>query len=312
MEFKQILEEPRLSALFCYLAMRVSNSLFNHLRNCLAEDKLSWSDFLHLPLKTRILKFSFLSGEANRKLDKALNQPQIIVNLLQRIQEERIFSLSPAEKNYPPRITRELGLEAPPFLFCKGNFGCLKKKNIAIVGTRRPSSFGINATQSYTALLARQGINIVSGGAMGIDTAAHISALSAGGATTIVLPQGIFRFKAQSALLPLIDWKRTLIVSSFPPDEPFQKRHAVFRNSIVAAIADSVIVPETPLRSGTAYVIRHILAHRRPLFTILYNKPEPLSASGNRSLVSAGAIPLPPKIDSAEKILRKLLQTIQR
>ncbi len=308
MEHKQILAVSDSSIIFAYLALRCSNARFNHLAQCLKIENLLWEEFLQLTPETRIKRFPFLPGESYKKLTQALKQPEPIYQLLQRMQREGISVLLKDERRYPSRLREELGANAPPLLFYRGNPDCLERKQVAIVGTRRASPAGLNATKNYATLLAKQGINIISGGAQGIDLAAQLAALRAGGTTIMVIPQGLLTYRLPDILESVFDDKRATILSVFSPDEPFQKRYAVFRNSVVAAIADAVLVPETPLRSGTAYVIKHILAHQRPLFTIIYPEPVPESAIGNRTLLSFGAVALPPQISSADGTIKKFLQ----
>lgn len=310
MEHKQILAGTDSSLVFAYLALRCSNSLFNHLHQCLKMENLLWEEFLQLTPETRIKMFHFFSGESYQRLTQALKQPKPIYQLLQRMQREGISVLLKDDRRYPSRLREELGTNAPPLLFYRGNIDCLKQKQMAIVGTRRASPAGLNATKNYATLLAKQGINIISGGAQGIDLTAHLAALRAGGTTIMVIPQGLLTYRLPDILESVFDSKRAMMFSVFSPDEPFHKRYAVFRNSVVAAIADAALIPETPLRSGTAYVIKHILAHRRPLFTIIYPEPVPESAMGNRTLLSFGAVALAPRISSAEGTIKKFLQVM--
>jgi len=296
------------SALFSYLALNTTNAVFNHLVNCLKVDRCNWNDFLDLSFEKRWLKYNFLPTHSLDSLENNLKHPDQIlqtIEYLARVDVEVVFR---DDAFYPATIKIELEEASPPFLFMMGNPECLNHPKCAIVGTRNPSEAGKAAARSYTALMVSQGVTIVSGGARGIDCTAHIAALETGGATVIVIPTGILTCTIEKSLCEYLDPERSLILSVFPPMAGYDNRHAIFRNSIIGALAERVIVPETPLRSGTAYVIRHALKHRRPLYTVIPDEPVPESASGNKSLLSSGAHPLPPTFDDPQKILDTLMR----
>lgn len=307
-----LLKEPLTASLFVWLSLRVSNSTYNHLSRCLRADGFGWADFLELSTTQCQKQYSFLSPKALNSLAESLKHPKPIEETIRELKKHNIHIIALNESAYPERMKEELGSNAPPFLFLKGNAGSINTPTVAIVGTRRPSVEGRDAARHYAKLLAEEGVTVVSGGARGIDTEAHCSAIKSGGSTVIVIPSGILAYTLPAHLDSLINWNQVVLISPFPPKDGFLKRYAVFRNSIVGALADAVIVPETPLRSGTSYVIRHILKQHRPLFTVVYKEPVPGSASGNRSLVSAGAIPLPPSLKNKKKILDLIMKNIRK
>ncbi|MCX7767388.1 MAG: DNA-processing protein DprA, partial [Candidatus Sumerlaeia bacterium] len=141
MEYKQIVDNSS-SVIFAYLALRCSNVLFNHLHECLTMESLSWADFLQLAPETRIRRFPFLSGETHLRLTQLLKQPEPVYQILQRMQEGAISVILKDDRRYPWRLREELKANAPPILFYKGNPDCLRRKQLAIVGTRRASPAG--------------------------------------------------------------------------------------------------------------------------------------------------------------------------
>ncbi|MCD6385042.1 DNA-processing protein DprA [Candidatus Sumerlaeota bacterium] len=312
MNIKKILRDSKTASVFVWLSLQVSNSTFNHLSRCLRTDGLGWADFLGLSSKQRLVRYPFLSPESLRSLTESLKHPEAIIETIREVRKRNVHIIGMDESAYPERVKEELGANAPPFLFFKGNVACINALTVAIVGTRRPSPAGRITARGYSKILAEKGVTVISGGARGIDTEAHCAAIESGGNTAIVIPSGILAYRLSSQLDALINWRQVLLISPFPPADAFKKRYAVFRNSIVGALADAVIVPETPLRGGTSYVIRHILRQRRPLFTVLYEEPIPDSAVGNRSLVSAGAVPLPPTFQNRKKILDLLMKNIRK
>jgi DNA processing protein len=217
-----------------------------------------------------------------------------------------ILALPITHKTYPHKLRLRLGRSAPPVLFVKGNCSILKTPTIAIVGTRIPSDRGVSVITRYAAALASAGLTILSGNARGIDAAAHHGALTAGGRTAFVIPSGILRFSPRASCGPLVTPHNSLILSQFSPHGEFSPAFAARRNSTIAALADALFVGETPLRSGTAYAIRHALSFRIPLFTLVYQAPPP-SAQGNQSLLASGAIPLKPLLRITPEVVQHIV-----
>ncbi len=137
-------------------------------------------------------------------------------------------------------------------LYVTGGLGGLAAPTVAVVGTRAASALGKNLAHRLACELARAGVCIVSGLAVGIDTAAHQGALEAGGATIGVLGGGHRRFfpKCNLKLATRMADCAGAVLSPYAPDQPAQPHHFLQRNGIVAALADAVVVVEAPVRSG--------------------------------------------------------------
>ncbi len=311
MNFDTILSHENAAALFAYLALREDAGGYNHLERCLDEDDVSWRGFLELSAAERMKQYSFLSAGALDRITHHIESPGRILALIRKLTRNKVLALSKNDERYPERLKQNYGEEAPPFIFCRGSLDCFRPLSIAVVGTRRPSPRGIRSTNTYTRLLARRGVSIISGGARGVDTHAYCAALDAGGCTVAVLPSGLFTYRWSADQKKKFNDKSTLFLSPFFPDEPFKNRHAVYRNGIIAALSDGALIPETPLRSGTGYVIRDILRSRRPLFAVQYASPVPESAGGNRSLLDSGAVALPAEPGSPQKIVDTILEHIR-
>ena len=142
-------------------------------------------------------------------------------------------------------------------------------------------------------------MNVVSGYAKGIDSAAHLGALTAEGTTTLVLPYGIKELRQKTAFREF-DWKRdVLAVSQFNPDARWLARNAMARNKLVCALSKAVIViasgPERDARgkmSGTFNTAKTALGMNVPLFVfdpVCFDKPP----QGNAELIAMdGSSPL--------------------
>ncbi|MGH7615632.1 MAG: DNA-processing protein DprA, partial [Gemmatimonadaceae bacterium] len=141
--------------------------------------------------------------------------------------------------------------DPPPVLWSRGDWSALTDPVVAIVGTRRATSYGQRVTREIAAALARQGACIVSGMALGIDATAHRAALDAGGRTIAVLGTGadISYPRANTALHREIG-QRGLLLAELPPGAKSDPGSFPRRNRIIAALARLTIVVEAPELSG--------------------------------------------------------------
>jgi DNA processing protein len=287
-----------------------SYSDFAYLRAQMRELSIAPSEFVQMrPIERR--KNFRLAPSVHSYLDSAAGSLAVLRKLHTRLARQHICFLTALDDSYPHALRKLPENVRPPFLFLKGNTSALARPyQIAIVGTRRATPLAMRVTRAYARALASHGANIISGGASGIDTEAHLGALEAGGATTIVLPQGILTFDPKPPLAKSMSLGATLFISQFPPLQEWSAACAVMRNTVIAALAQAAIVGETLLRSGTAYVIRQTLRDRKPLFVIVY-EGDAASARASHSLLSSGARSLPPTPAISKAAISTILRSIK-
>jgi DNA processing protein len=153
------------------------------------------------------------------------------------------------DPSYPP------GLAAlpvpPPALFAIGNPELMRGPAVAIVGTRQASPYGTRTAQRIATGLVGAGAAVVSGMALGIDAAAHLAALAAGGATIAVLASGVDRaYPPSHRQLHAQIARSGLLLSEAVPGAHPHKGSFPRRNRIIAALAAATVVIEAPVRSG--------------------------------------------------------------
>jgi DNA processing protein len=158
----------------------------------------------------------------------------------------------------------------PPFLlYTRGNFALLSEPSIAVVGTRRPSAYGLVAAERLSRDLAASGLCIVSGMARGIDTAAHKAALAAQGSTIAVLGCGAdVVYPAENKKLAQEIIERGLIVSEYPLRSPGYPQNFPVRNRIVSGLSYGVLIVEGAQYSGSAITARLALDQGREVFAV--------------------------------------------
>lgn len=171
---------------------------------------------------------------------------------------------------------------------------------VSIVGTRKPTSYGREVTELFAGELARRGVVIVSGLALGVDAIAHKAALAANGTTIAIQANGLHRIYPSSHrhLAGEIVEKGGAIISEYETGvEPMQYRF-LERNRIVSGISDAVLITEAARRSGTLNTAAHALNQGKELFIIPGNITSPMSMGCNE-LIKQGAIP----VSSPDEIL---------
>lgn len=192
------------------------------------------------------------------------------------------------DSDYPEGLRNSLGESAPVLLLCLGNIELLKRVSVGFCGSREASEKGIATARDSATLLANDKINIVSGFAAGVDMNAHRAALAAGGTTTVVLAEGILRFRVKKDIRDLWDESRILVVSEFGPNLPWSVSHAMQRNKTICGLSRAMVLIEARSTGGSIQAGRDCLKMGLPLFAAVY-EGSPESATGNEELLRNGA-----------------------
>jgi len=187
-----------------------------------------------------------------------------------------------------PSALREIA-DPPPVLYVRGEITPADDWAIAVVGTRRASSYGRQVTERLVADVARAGITVVSGLARGIDTHAHRAALAAGGRTIAVLGSGLDRLypEENSALAGQIA-QSGAILTEFPLGTPPDATNFPRRNRIVSGLARATLVVEADLKSGAMITATQAAEQGRDVFAVPGSIFSALSA-GPHQLIREGA-----------------------
>lgn len=203
----------------------------------------------------------------------------------------KTLTLNIDSNQYPGQLARALGGKAPKQLQCMGNVDLLLSKTIGFSGARKASAKGLDLAETYAGQFAREGWTVVSGYASGVDVASHRGALAAGGSTILVLPHGLDGFTLRPELRKEWDWSRTLVISQFAPEAPFQAFRAIQRNAVIAGLSLGVLVFEAGALGGTLNTGLTTLQLKIPLFAAVYDGMPP-TAVGHRLLIARGGRPL--------------------
>ena len=195
--------------------------------------------------------------------------------------------LTLADERYPSLLRT---ISSPPAaLFVEGDPDVLWQPQIAVIGSRNPTSGGRDNARDFTRELSRRGLTITSGLASGIDSIAHQAALEAGGQTVAVLGSGLDQVYPESSK-PLAQQitEQGVIISEFPPGTRPQRSHFPSRNRIISGLSLGVLVIEAGLRSGTLITARLAGTQGREIFALPGSIHNPM-AKGCHRLIRDGA-----------------------
>jgi DNA processing protein len=187
-----------------------------------------------------------------------------------------------------PEPLRQI-FDPPILLYARGNVDLLRGTSFAVVGTRRPTPYGLAVAEKLSADLSRAGLTIVSGMARGIDTAAHRGALSADGQTIAVLGCGVdIVYPSENKRLAADLVTKGLMISEFPMGAVAFPQNFPIRNRIVSGISTGILVVEGAQYSGSAITAKLALDQGKELFAIPGNITNKL-AWGPNLLIKQGA-----------------------
>ena len=203
--------------------------------------------------------------------------------LLAQIEKSKAEFITPCDLDWPTGLD---DLSAPPIgLLIKGNRSALFdiSNSISIVGSRKPTQYGIEVTEEFAAEAVGKNYAIVSGGAFGIDTASHIATLKNSGITSSVLGSGFNQIypKENTKLFSQIQ-ERGVLISEVLPDVPAKPYRFLIRNRLIAALSKVTIVVEAAYVSGSIRTARDAAEILRPVFAVPGPITSPLSDGCHR------------------------------
>jgi DNA processing protein len=190
-----------------------------------------------------------------------------------------------------PALLREI-FDPPITLYVKGAWTeCLDQPCVAMVGSRRCSTYGQNAAGMLARELAERGVTIISGLARGIDAAAHRGALEAGGRTVAVMGTGLDQVypRDHKKLVEEILARGGAIVSEFPLETPPAPQNFPYRNRVISGLSLGVLIVEAAENSGSLITARMAMEQNREVFAVPGNITSRNSFGTNYLIKGAGA-----------------------
>lgn len=179
--------------------------------------------------------------------------------------------------------------DPPPVLYVQGKPELLNCQGIGVVGSRAATHYGRNIAEQMAGNLARQGFNIISGLALGIDTTAHQGALAAGGMTVAVLGCGLdVVYPPANKRLHSRIVSEGVVVSEYPFGTQPESFRFPARNRIISGLSLGVVVVEAAKRSGSLITAKHALDQGREVFAVP-GRIDSVKSAGTHTLLQQGA-----------------------
>lgn len=264
------------------------NTIGNERLKKIQKSGLSFKDLMQCP-----------TGEIRNKLGKEEFVEKLLkerTNIdpekeFEKLEKQRIKFVTIFDDNYP-KLLKEI-FSPPVVLYYKGDINILNEQTLAVVGSRKFTTYGKNATEKIVSGLAETGYVIVSGMALGIDTFAHETTLRNAGKTVAVLGCGLDNpYPATNAnLFKRIIESGGVVVSEYMPGKPPLRQHFPARNRIISGISRGILIVEANIKSGALITARDAMEQNRDVFAI----PGPIfgeSSSGTNKLLKMGANPI--------------------
>lgn len=236
--------------------------------------------------------------------------------IIRKSEDMGIKMVSRYDSDFPSNLLNTVNekgkLDVPILLYYKGDLSITARTAIAIIGTREPSPQGRVAGEKFGEFFASHGFNIVSGLAVGCDTAGHRGALkSAEGVTTAFLAHGLDTVypPENKSLAEEIVAKGGLLMSEYPIGEHVNRNYLVNRDRLQAALADATLVIQTGVKGGTMHAVNATLAACKTVYAVEYKVyiPDDRDA-GNKWLIS-GRKALALRSENQDAVLNSILKS---
>ncbi len=281
----------------------VGQATLKRLNQASSRVKGGWSQLWKLLTKQSQHRFIDTGLLSEKQYEAALKfhrnySPDSYFELLESKNIEVILS---GESEYPKLLAQIP--DKPEVLFVKGNKSCLNSLTVAVVGTRKPTSYGQFVTQKIVEELCFLGCCIVSGFMYGVDALAHKTALSLGSRSIAVLGFGFDKFypKYHEQLMEEFLAAGNVCISEFPPHSDSRPYMFPMRNRIVAGLSHSVVVTEAAAGSGSLITARCAGEYGRGICAVPGSITS-LYSDGTRELHNAGAVMISCGADVLEDI----------
>lgn len=204
-----------------------------------------------------------------------------------------VHALTIADENYPPLLKQIF--DPPAVLYVRGTLPSSERPHLAVVGSRKATSYGLRATEELVGAASAAGVVIVSGLAYGIDSAAHDACLQAEGTTIAVLASGVDEPSVYPSrnrtLASRIIAQHGALVSEFPLGTHPLKHHFPIRNRIIAGLCSGTLVIEASIKSGSLITARAAADMNRDVYAVPGSIFAELS-KGPNDLILHGATPV--------------------
>ncbi len=264
-------------------------SEYNHVAEWLKVNHLRPSNLLDNELELKSQKLPISSERVQALLKRGVTLSLAV----EKWMSQGIWILSRADQQYPKRLKEYLQHQAPPILYGVGNISQLSKGGLAIVGSRDVDEEGIEYTQRVAQACVESEMQVISGGAKGVDRTAMISALEVGGSVVGVMADSLSKEAVSGKYREGLQSQRLTLVSAYDPNAGFNVGNAMGRNKYIYALSEYglVVVCSNLNKGGTWAGATEALEKHKSIQVFV--RMEGNITEGNSKLLEKGAKPFP-------------------
>ncbi len=264
---------------------------YNDLASWLQNNDLTPKDLLDSIIQDKLPQLDINQLESHRIL-ALLNRGVMLSLALEKWTSQGLWILGRGDVEYPKRLKQKLKYQAPAIIYGVGNKKLLSQGGLAIVGSRDIDDSGLEYTQKLTQTCAQQKIQVISGGAKGVDRASMLGTLDAGGTVVGVMADSLAKAAVTKKYRIGIQEGRLTLISTYDPNAGFNVGNAMGRNKYIYALADyGLVVNSTANKGGTWAGATEALKRITDVPVLV--RIEKNGNKGNHKLIEKGAIPFP-------------------
>lgn len=227
------------------------------------------------------------------RLESLLARGMMLALAVEKWTSQGLWIVGRGDRHYPARLKQQLGANAPAILYGVGDIKLLSQGGLAVVGSRNVDEDDIEYTKRVADNCAGNGIQIVSGGARGVDTAAMLAAIDAGGTVVGILADSLAKSAVSAKYRSAIQSKILTLVSAVDPQAGFNVGNAMGRNKYIYALADYGLVVSSDYNKGGTWA-GAVEALKPEKGVPVFVKTEGNISQGNKQLLKLGAREFPP------------------
>ena len=262
---------------------------YNRIASWLRQEKLRPGDLLR---QEGIKQFVHTSNlDEVETAQQLLQRGALLAIMMEKWMQQGIWVMGRGESRYPQRLKNQLGHAAPPLLFGVGPASLLYRGGLAVVGSREIDHESQQFTRQLASLCVQEGVQILSGGAIGVDLEAMQTALASGGSVVGVLPDNLIKESRSRKYLHYIQEGKLTLVSPYHPDANFSIGNAMGRNRLIYVLAEwAMAVHASTMGSGGTWQGASDNL-KKGWVPLMVRDTHPLP-DGNKALIDLGGKPL--------------------
>lgn len=264
---------------------------YNSLARWLYDENLTPKDLLDPKIQNQLSQTTLNKLDPYRIL-ALLKRGATLSLAVERWASQGLWILARGDAEYPKFLKERLKHQAPAIVYGVGDKKLLSKGGLAIVGSRDIDDAGLEYTQRVAGICAEQNIQVISGGARGIDQASILSALEAGGTAVGVIADSLAKAALSKKYRTEIQKDKLTLISTYDPNASFNVGNAMGRNKYIYAMSDYALVVNSTVNKGGTWAGATEALSKMVDVPVLVRVEENI-AQGNLKLMEKGAIAFP-------------------